>query len=77
MDDSIDGYGLKYDHLNEEGRRFLLFAQMKRLEAGQARLEKENLTVEQRQAIAASYKAAKTSLDDSQKRLLEAISQEK
>lgn len=72
---SIDGYGLTYDHLNEEGRRFISFAIMRRIEDNQAVLAKENLTVEQRQAIAASYRAAKASLNDSQKRLLEAIAE--
>lgn len=71
--ESIDGYGLRMHHLNSDGRSFLSVAILKRIEAVLTQMQANTLTPEQRQAIHSSYQAAKNSLNDSQKRLLDAI----
>ena len=71
--DSIDGYGLRMHHLSDEGRAFLFVAVLKKIDARLDAILKNTLTPEQRQAIFASYTAAKNSLDATQKKLLDAI----
>lgn len=71
--ESIDGYGLRLQHLNDDGRAFLTVAILRRIEARMDFIQAQTLTPEQRQAIFASYQAAKGKLDASQQKLLDAI----